>query len=449
MADDESTNKPILFGSAGMAASGMMPGTREKPKPTGKEEEPEQAEDTSSEGGNAEIETETPEEQTIAEPVQKEEPVPVEPVYNGLRAVVIGHTGSGDFGSHLDVIFQRLDGVRLEAICDGDAGAVDEAQIKTGAPNGYGDFRKMLEEEKPDIVSVATRWSDQHAEMIRASLESGAHVLCEKPFTQTLKEADEMLALAEKKNLKVAIAHPMRLDPHVLRFHKEYREIIGELLEINVFGKMDSTVGGEDLLLQGSPLFDIARLFAGEPCYCTATVTKDGIPAIAEDVHKSEGNQHGPLLGDTVRALFIMESGIAVSFLSDSRQRGVAGPAGIEFIGENGKMRMLANQPPIFSRLTNSNPSGHTRSDVWQLWPQIKGPYHEPVEKLTQIDAANRLLVKDWVAAIEEDRPPLSSGDDGRKALEMVHGVWQAAVTMKRAYFPLVNRLHPLSEESA
>jgi hypothetical protein len=69
------------------------------------------------------------------------------------------------------------------------------------------------------------------------------------------------------------------------------------------------------------------------------------------------------------------------------------------------------------------------------------------VEKLTQLDAANRLLVNDWLDAIRNDRAPQSSGDDGRKALEMVHGVWQAAVTMKRAYFPLVNRLHPLSED--
>lgn len=460
MADDESTKNPILYGSAGMAASGMMPGSRKKPRPAEEAEEmeegnPVEAEEVSvSEDPAVETSSRPKKPESVAPPADpgkavEPSPAPATPAFQGLRAAVIGHTGAGDFGSHLDVVFQRLDGVRLEAICDGDAGAVDEAQIRTGAPHGYHDFRRMLEEEKPDIVSVATRSSAQHVEMVRASLESGAHVLCEAPFTQTLKEADELIALAEERNLKVAVAHPLRVDPHVIRFQEECHELIGELLEMHLFGKMDAGAGGEDLLLNGAPLFDLARLFAGEPSYCTASVTKEGIPAIAEDAHESQGNLHGPLLGDTIRAQFAMESGVHVTFLSDSRQRGITGPTGIEFIGEKGIMRLFANQPPIFSRLANSNPGSHTRSEVWQLWPQVQGPYHKPVDKLTQLDAANRLLVKDWIAAIGEDRPPLSSGDDGRRALEMVHGVWQAAVTMKRAYFPLVNRLHPLSEESA
>jgi len=56
--------------------------------------------------------------------------------------------------------------------------------------------------------------------------------------------------------------------------------------------------------------------------------------------------------------------------------------------------------------------------------------------------------VQDWLASIDEDREPKSSAQRSMKSLEMIHGVWQAGATMKRAYFPLTNRLHPLSEES-
>ena len=462
MADEEPTKEPtkepILYGSAGMAASGMMPGLRRKKKPNEEDEVDSEAEESTAQDENEAGENTLPRESEASEasdaspeskPEPEPEPEPVEPAYQGLKAVVMGHTGAGDFGSHLDLVFQRLDGVRLFAISDGDTGAVDEALIKAGAPNGYSDFWEMLETEKPDLVSVAPRWTDQHAEMTRAALEAGAHVLCEKPFTRTLKEADELISLAEEKNLRIAIANPMRCDPHVLKFHEEYRELIGEILEMHLFGKMDQEAGGEDLLIQGSQLFDLARLFAGDPSYCSATVTREGIPAIAEDAHESEKSQLGPLLGDTIRAQFVMESGVHLTFVSDPKLRGVSGPWGIEFVGEKGRMRLFANQPPIFSRLASSSPRSHTRSDIWQLWPQVKGPYHSPVEKLTQLDAANRLLVNDWLDAIRNDRAPQSSGDDGRKALEMVHGVWQAAVTMKRAYFPLVNRLHPLSEDAS
>lgn len=69
-------------------------------------------------------------------------------------------------------------------------------------------------------------------------------------------------------------------------------------------------------------------------------------------------------------------------------------------------------------------------------------------EKLTGMHSANRRVVKDFLQAIEEDREPESSGERAMKALEMIHGVWQAGSTMKPAYFPLTNRLHPLSKDS-
>lgn len=450
MAEEEPTKKPVLYGSAGMAASGMMPGLRQKK--SGKEESPPSEEETTEEVKETQSEAIAEEPAAVSDdsPTSADTAIEVEAPADEqteLTAAVVGHTGSGDFGSHLDMVFQNLEGVKFLAVSDSNVETVDESRQRTGALEGYSDFRKMLEKESPSLVSIATRWSDSHFDMARAALEADAHLLCEKPFTRTLKEADELVALAEERNRKIAIAHPMRCDPHVMRFKEEQPKLIGNILEMHLFGKMDRSAGGEDLLLQGEQLFDLVRFFAGEPSYCTATITQEGVPAIAEDSHKSENIEIGPLLGDCVRAQFMMESGAFVSFVSDQKLRGVSGPWGIEFVGEKGRMRLFANQPPIFSRLASSSPRSHTRSDVWQLWPQMKGPYHSPVEKLTQLDAANRLLVQDWIEAIEQDREPRSSGRDGLKSLEMVHGVWQAAITMKRAYFPLVNRLHPLIEE--
>jgi len=361
--------------------------------------------------------------------------------------VVIGHTGCGNFGHGLDLIFEHRAGVHLVAIADGDAESLEESRARSGAEYAYADYREMLEKEKPDLVSVAPRWTDQHFDMVKAALEAGAHVCCERPLCRTLKEADELLALAAEKDLKIAVVHQMRCDPHVELFYENREKLIGNLLEMKVFGMMDHRAGGEDLLVLGTHLFDLVRWFAGEASFCTAQITKDGEPVIAEDAHQSEKEDLGPLLGDVIHAEFAMDSGVHVSYVSDRRLHLLHGPWGIEFIGSKGKVRLFAGMPPTLSLLMESDPTSPDRTDQWIRWPQKDEPYHEPVDKLTGTGASNRLVVNDWLAAIEEDREPKSSGQRSMKSLEMIHGVWQAGASMKRAYFPLTNRLHPLSED--
>ena len=446
MGDDELTRRTVLYGSAGMAAAGMIPGAKASPKPKPEEEEVEPEEPPAEAEAVAEPveEASVPEEETPGAEPAEEEIIELK----GLKAAVLGHTGAGNFGHGLDVVFNRLDGVRLVAISDEDDVGLEKAHTKTGAINGYESYRELFENEQPDIVAVAPRWTDQHHAMVEAALIAGAHVYCEKPFTRTLKEADELLRLAEDNHLKIAVAHQMRCDPYLKRFHAEQKELIGELLEMRVYGKMDHRVGGEDMLVLGTHLFDIVRLFGGEVQYCTARISKDGSPAIAEDAHESKKENLGPLLGDSIRAEFVMDSGISVTFISDERYRDVVGSWGIEFIGTKSTMRLFANHPPTFSLLERGDPGSTDRFETWKQWPEVDGEYHPMFEKLTGMDSANRRVIKDFLDAIETDREPESSGERAMKALEMIHGVWQAGATMKRAYFPLTNRLHPLSEES-
>lgn len=463
MAEDEKKPTHAIFGSAGMAAAGMIrnrkPGdTRKEPQvdpPVVSEEEnpaanPEapklEADLPSDDAPHIEFATDLiePEPERPAPRLPEPEPEPAPPKH--LRAAVIGHTGSGNYGHGLDQLFQRLDGVRLVSIADADPEGLDAAQIRTGAETTYGDFREMLAAESPDLVAVAPRWNGERHAMVMAALESGAHVCVERPIARTLREADELLALAGEKGRKIAVLHPMRLDPHVVRFHAERETLIGELLEMKVFGMMDHRAGGEDLLVLGTHLFDLVRFFGGEASYCTAIITKDGEPVLAEDAHTSEKEDLGPLLGDSIHAEIHMDSGVHVSYVSDQRLHLLHGPWGIEFIGTRGKARLFAGQPPTLSILVEDDPSSPERSSSWTTWPGGEEPYHATVDHLSGNDAANRIVVHDWLAAIADDREPVCSGLHAMKSLEIIHGIWQAGATMKRAYFPLANRLHPLEE---
>lgn len=465
MADDE--KKPhAIFGSAGMAAAGMTRRNR-----SGKKEKSAAVEEAAPEPPVAEAPAEPVAEAPSAEasdfvesseenathiefatdwiepdPEPPVRPAPPAPKY--LRAAVIGHTGKGNYGHGLDLLFHRLDGVRLTAIADSDPEGLDAAQVRTGAESAYADFREMLSTETLDLVAVGPRETGERYEMVKAALEAGTHVCCERPIARTLREADELVALAAEKGLKLAVLHPMRLDPHVIRFSEKRAEILGDLLEMKVFGMMDHRAGGEDLQVLGPHLFDLVRLFGGEPSFCTASITKDGEPVIADDAHFSEKEDVGPVLGDSIHAEIVMDSGVHVSYVTDQKLHYLHGPWGIEFTGTRGKARLFAGQPPTLSVLIDDDPASPDRSSRWSRWPADLEPYHEPVDRLTGNDAANRIVVTDWLAAIAEDREPVCSGVHAMKALEIVHGIWQAGATKRRAYFPLANRLHPLIEET-
>src|SRR5687768_5611524 len=133
-----------------------------------------------------------------------------------LRAVIIGHTGRGNYGHDLDLVFTGRRGIQIAAIADPDESGRAAALRRTGAARGYADYRAMLEQERPQLVCVAPRWTEQHHAMVSAALRVGAHVYCEKPFTQTLAEADDLLAQAPAANLKIAVAHQGRLAPATL-----------------------------------------------------------------------------------------------------------------------------------------------------------------------------------------------------------------------------------------
>ena len=71
--------------------------------------------------------------------------------------------------------------------------AVAEYGIKT-----YQKPQELLEREKPQIVLIGTP-PDSHFELARLALEAGAHVLLEKPFTETVEQADALIALARER----------------------------------------------------------------------------------------------------------------------------------------------------------------------------------------------------------------------------------------------------------
>lgn len=122
------------------------------------------------------------------------------------RSLRAGVVGTGAFGRHHAAKYASGNGVNLAAIADPSAETRRAMEERFGIET-YADWKDML--GKVDLVSICSP-AVTHAPIVRAFLNSGAHVLVEKPFATTLREADQLIDLAERKNVVLTVGHQER-----------------------------------------------------------------------------------------------------------------------------------------------------------------------------------------------------------------------------------------------
>jgi len=149
----------------------------------------------------------------------------------------VGVIGLGPIGNRHARIYGDDPLAELVAVCDKDRERADQAHAAYGVPAFY-DVEDMLAKAKPDLVSVATGGheygSDHHLPTIQA-LDAGVHVLVEKPISNEIGPAEDMVAKAREKGLCLGVDLNHRFTP-AARLAKQWQEEgrLGHLLFINM-----------------------------------------------------------------------------------------------------------------------------------------------------------------------------------------------------------------------
>lgn len=129
----------------------------------------------------------------------------------------------------------QLDGSKVVAICD--KSPASRKKIQKNYPNVLvtADAAELMSSTEIDAIAVITPvWT--HYELAKAALENGKHVFVEKPFTSCREQAEELIELAAKKNLRIMVDHTFLFTGAVKK--------MGELLNNGTLGKVyyyDST----------------------------------------------------------------------------------------------------------------------------------------------------------------------------------------------------------------
>ena len=120
--------------------------------------------------------------------------------------VRIGVVGYGYWGPNIARNLNGLDNCQLMAICDKSQASLKRAQKAHPGVQLTADMSQVLRSPEIDAVAVVTPvWT--HFELAKSALEHGKHVFVEKPFTSTSQQAEQLIELAERKNLRIMVDH--------------------------------------------------------------------------------------------------------------------------------------------------------------------------------------------------------------------------------------------------
>jgi predicted dehydrogenase len=120
-----------------------------------------------------------------------------------IRTGVIGY---GYWGPRIARNFHTVEGSRVVAVCDSSSGPLQHAKRDFPSAEITSDSATLLTSSDIDAVAIVTPvWT--HFELAKQALQNGKHVFIEKPFTSTARQAEELINLAEQKNLRIMVDH--------------------------------------------------------------------------------------------------------------------------------------------------------------------------------------------------------------------------------------------------
>jgi predicted dehydrogenase len=193
-----------------------------------------------------------------------------------LKTAVIG---TGFMGrTHLEAL-RRVEFVDVVAIAAREVESARRLGKGYGIADATGDYREVLANTEIDAVHICTP-NATHYEMAKDALLAGKHVLCEKPLSISTEEARELVALAERLNLRNCVCHNLRYYPMVQQMRQMRMDgDLGDVLvvqgtysqdwllyETDWNWRIESSAGGPSRVMAdiGSHWFDMAEHVTGE-----------------------------------------------------------------------------------------------------------------------------------------------------------------------------------------
>ena len=321
--------------------------------------------------------------------------------------------GCGDIAHH-HVKGYQLAGVEIVAVTDPLEVAREQYQAEYGIARGFATVEEMLEEVKPNLISVCT-WHLLHPGPTIAAARAGVKgVICEKPMAVGMGLADEMVAACDESGTKLVISHQRRFTPGWERAR--------ELVQGGAIGQVmqaDSKVNA-GLLNCGTHAIDGVRFILGDP------ETQWVMGAVER---QSERFERDTPIEDGCMALVHMAGGIQLFIQSDLDSHG-ASPGHFFFRGTEGMVETTETATQLFNGGTGG----------WQ--EQDLGVASDKIDVIG--GRANERQTRELIAWIEGGPEHRGAGRNARNTVEVIMALLQSARQHQVVRFPLQEKGYPL-----
>lgn len=323
-----------------------------------------------------------------------------------MRTLGVGVIGVGMLGRrHAENLARRIGAARLVAVADARPEVARAVAGDLDAPRWYSTAEELAADPEVEAVVIASA-DAAHAEGISVAARHGKDVLCEKPITTTLADADDALAAVAERNVRLQIGFMRRYDPAYAAAKRQIEAgAIGRpiLLKSIHRNRESPAVTSPDappdgMVFVNSAIHDVdnARWLLGDEVVAVEAVARQVAAAGDEPVDIALATLH--FAGG---AFAHIECVSAARYAYDVRAE-VVGTVGTVFIGG------LAQTPAL---LATEHGIAHDTFDHW----------------LARFGDTYLIELEDWVRRTLAGEPPAVTGADGRAALEI-------ALAAKRSY---------------
>jgi predicted dehydrogenase len=336
---------------------------------------------------------------------------------------------------HIEAYVKNSDRIELVAVCDPIESRMNKRseEYKKHFPESeikkYTDYKQMLSECKPEIVDIATE-SGKHCSITCDCLNAGCHVNCEKPMALSTDDAQLMIDTAEKNNKILAVDFQNRFNAPVVKLRKaidegRFGKILHGMVQIRwtrdeAYYKEAPWRGtweqdGGTLMNQCTHGIDLLQWIMGEDAVRVQAVTRRFMrPIDAEDFGAA-------LVEFKSGAVGIIEGTADVYPKNLNETLSVFGTQGTVVIGG-----LAVNKIETW-RFSDAEKKGDTEEVV--LNPDEKDPP-------TVYGFGHSAHIADVLDAIEQNRQPLNSGKNAKKALDIILAIYKSQKTGKPVELP-------------
>ncbi|MFF2482768.1 Gfo/Idh/MocA family protein [Paenibacillus sp. NPDC058071] len=353
------------------------------------------------------------------------------------KIAIIGCGGIAN-GKHMPSL-KKLNNVEMVAFCDIVRDRAEQAASEYGTPNAsvYTDYKEMLNDMSIDIVHVCTP-NDSHSRIAIDALESGKHVMCEKPMAKTAAEASAMAEAAKRTGKKLTIGYNNRFrsDSQHLKAICESGEL-GEIYMAKAHAIRRRAVPTWGVFLDeekqgGGPLIDIGT----HALDLTLWLMNNYKPKVVLGTayHKlsqreNAANAWGPwdpakfTVEDSAFGMIVMEDGATIMLESSWALNSLeVDEAKSTLCGTEGGADMKGG--------LRINGEQHSRLFTKEVELDSGGVAFYDGET----DSAPDLEMRMWIQAIDEDKDPVVTPEQAFVVSQILEAIYESSKTGKAVY---------------